>query len=142
MSELERDPLEVARARKAQAFKVFIYCDDPSHPKRVAVTNFIALPDGGWHEEPSSRAATGKIGSGMHLIGDTPGGTGWANDPDVNNADVRSRFEFSCRRCHNPVPVSARAENLFPVLDGLQTNGVSEVPLTLIAASLKWKAGN
>lgn len=138
MSEVERDPLEAARARKAHAFKVFIYCDDPSHPRRVAVTNFIALPDGGWHEEPASRVSTGHVGTGYHLLEDTPATTGWALDPEVSNAQVRANHDLPCRKCKGQGrgTLTVRSEKLYPVLDGWRASGVSEVPLTLVAASL------
>src|SRR5450759_2424550 len=112
MSEVERDPLEAARARKAHAFKVFIYCDDPSHPRRIAVTNFIALPDGGWHEEPSSRASKdGAVGTGRTIVDDALPAPGWANQPSEDHQEIRGRFELVCRKCRGSVP--ARAENLF-----------------------------
>lgn len=65
---MDDDALKAARTRMAGAFKIFIYCDDPSHaPRRVAVTNFLAEPDGGWFEKPASRAAasTGTVGQGI-----------------------------------------------------------------------------
>ena len=140
MSEVERDPLEAARARKAHAFKVFIYCDDPSHPRRVAVTNFIALPDGGWHEEPSSRASRdGYVGTGRTIVDDTLPAAGWANQPSEDHQEIRDRFEMSCRKCRRSVVV-VRKENLFPVLDGWRAAGVSELPLTVVAASLRRKS--
>lgn len=140
MSEVERDPLEAARARKAHAFKMFIYCDDPSHPRRIAVTNFIALPDGGWHEEPSSRASKdGAVGTGRTIVDDTLPGAGWANQPSENHQEIRDRFELVCRKCRRR-PVLARKENLFPVLDGWRAAGVSEVALAVIGASLQRKS--
>lgn len=134
------DPLEAARSRKADAFKVFIYCDDPSHPRRVAVTNFIALPDGGWHEEPSSRASRdGYLGTGRTIVDDTLPSHGWANQPSEDRQEVRDRFELVCRKCRRR-PVTARAEKLFSRLDGWRAAGVLEVPLAMVAASLQRKS--
>lgn len=121
------------------SFRIFIYCDDPSHaPRRVAVTNYVALPGGGWHEEPASRATTGHVGAGYHLVADRPAETGWALDPEVSNNDVRSKHGLVCRKCKGrPVPVNE--PRLFPVLDGWRELGESEVPLASIAASLMRK---
>ncbi len=143
---MDDDALEAARTRKAQAFKIFVYCDDPSHaPRRVPVANFLKLSGGGWHEEPASRATPGPVGSGHHLIGDRLGTPGWANDPDVSNTDIRSRFKLACRKCKGngrSTPCDAKAETLFPVLDGWRSAGVLEVPLAVVVATLSGKPGN
>lgn len=126
-------------------FRIFIYCDDPSHaPRRVAVTNFVHVEAGmlgsaSWHEEPSSRASRGKLGAGMHMVGDLPAADGWANDPDVANEEIRDRFELVCRKCRTR-PVPARAGNLFAVLDRWQALGVAELSLAVIAANLREQA--
>ena len=146
MSSRDDDALKAARTRKAQAFKIFIYCDDPSHaPRRVPVANFLELPGGGWHEEPASHATPGPVGSGHLLIGDNLATEGWANDPDVANADVRGRFKLECRKCKRngrAIPCDAKAETLYPVLDGWRSAGVLEVPLAVVAATLGVKPGN
>ncbi|HMM93981.1 hypothetical protein [Phycicoccus sp.] len=125
------------------AFKIQVFCEDPSHSgRRVPVTNFVAVPRGGWHEVPASRAGRGRTSAGYHLLENTPAETGWALDPSVSNADIRDRFELVCRKCKGKPKgqrgesVAARSENLFPVLDGWRASGVSEVPLSLLAASL------
>lgn len=126
---------EVARERMAAAFKIFVYCDDESHPKRVAVTNFIATPDGGWHERLATRARVrGHIGTGRQMLNDAPAHDGWALEARPDDEVTRARFELECRKCHRSAP--ARQENLFPVLDGWKSSAVSEVSLTLIAASM------
>lgn len=126
----------------SEPYRIFVFCDDESHPKRAAVTNFVRVtpgplsPSGGWHERPSSRALAAP-GAGRHLIGDAPAEAGWANDPDVSNADVRDRYELTCRRCRHPRPVVARRETLYTALDGWETLGVSEVSLSQLAASIR-----
>lgn len=138
MTEEMRDWLEVARDRKAAAFKVFICCDDPSHPHTVAVTNFIALPDGGWHEEPASRAPISGYGStGRTIVDDTLPESGWANQPSENHQEIRNTYELACRKCSSRgVTFSAREENLFPALDYWRTVGESRVTLVMVRARL------
>lgn len=124
-----------------EPFAIFIFCDDPAHaPRKVAVTNFVALPGGGWHEKPASRASRGHVGTGYNLVSDTPAEPGWALDPEVSNADVRDKFELACRKCKGQprgrAHVRAQRETLFGVLDGWRESGVSEVPLALVAASV------
>jgi hypothetical protein len=123
-------------------FKVFIYCDHPAHPGRqVPVTNFLAV-NSGWHEQPASRASTAAVGTGHHLIQDSLAEPGWALDPDVSNSDIRDRFKLSCRKCKGAGgqgAVDARAETLFPVLDGLRAAGVLQIPLGALAATLSKK---
>jgi len=126
----------------SDAFKVFVYCDDESHaPRRVAVTNFLAVPSGGWHEQPASRAPTGDLGTGHQMIGDKPAATGWANDPSVSNADVRQHYELVCRKCRRR-PLRVRPERLFDRLDGWRRAGESSVSLSLLAASIASRSGD
>lgn len=120
-------------------FRILVFCDDPSHPKAVPVANFIEVPPGPlsggrWHEVPASRAAKRDVGTGRTMIGDTPAGVGWANDPEVSNADVRVRHELVCRKCRRRV--EARAETLFTVLDHCAADGESRLPLRDLAAKL------
>lgn len=121
---------------------MFIYCDDPSHARRVPVTNFYELPGGGWHEEPASRAATSDVGAGHHLIGDKLGEAGWALDSDVSGADVRTRYKLVCRKCKGTGgqgAVDAKGETLHRLLDGWRKAGVSELALSVIGANLSEK---
>ena len=121
---------------------LFIYCDHESHRgRRVAVTNFDRAPDGGWIERPASRASTGHLGAGHHLIGDEPAGTGWALDPEVSNDDVREHYELVCRKCKSR-PVRMRTESRNQILDGWHSHGESEISLAMIAASLGRQSGN
>jgi len=117
---------------------IFIYCDNPSHPRRVAVTNFDRIDGGlfaGWCERPASRAGD-RIGTGVTMTGDIPAATGWALDAGTANATVRNKYELVCRKCRRrPQPV--RAEKLHPVLDDLIEAGVSEASLALVAAMLQ-----
>jgi len=130
------------REARARAPRIFIYCDDPSHPgRRVAVTNYVLTPGGTWTEEPASRASTGHVGAGHHLIGDTPAPTGWALDPDVSNAEVRDHHELICRKCKHR-PVRLRPETLDVVLNGWHAAGVSQVALSMFAASMGRESGN
>ena len=132
---------------KGVPFQIYIYCDDRSHTRPVAVTNFVEVnpgplaENGGWHERPASRASQKRrIGTGMTMIGDAVPEAGWALDPDARNADVRERFELECRKCNSQGSLDVRAEKLFPVLDGWRDAGVSRVPLAVLAASLQRKS--
>lgn len=144
----ERDPLEIARARKASAFRIFIYCDDSSHARKVAVTNFIATPSwgiatpsGGWAEQPASRASMqGPVGAGRTILDDELAQPGWANAPSEHDQDIRERFEPECRKCHRRVV--ARKDNLFRVLGAFQLAGVSRVALSVLGASLSRQSSN
>jgi hypothetical protein len=110
---------------------IFIYCDEQSHPKREAVTNFkpySGLLGSGWHELPASRGH----GAGRSIVNNAPATAGWANDPGIANSDHRNRYEFSCRKCRKPVV--AREEKLFSALDKFAADGESEIPLSKLAA--------
>lgn len=113
---------------------MFIYCDDPSHPRRVAVTNFDRI-NGQWHERPASRAGR-TAGTGVTLVRDAVPEPGWALDSGISNSEIRPKHDLRCRKCRRrPVPV--RPENLYPVLAGLLDAGESEVSLRRLAASLQ-----
>lgn len=105
------------------------------------MTNFVALPDGGWHEVPASRAGQ-RAGTGYHLVGDTPAGTGWALDPELPTNALRDKFSLVCRKCkgrpkgHRGEPVEVRRETLFFVLEGWKAASVSSVSLSQVAASI------
>ena len=118
--------------------RIFVYCDHPSHaPREVAITNFVALPDGGWHEVPASRAsAAGNVATGRHLVGNSTTEAGWALDADVANADIRTNHDLTCRKCPTR-PFWVTAEKLYPVLDRWRDSGVPQLSLVAIAASLK-----
>lgn len=131
----------------SEPWRIFVYCDDPSHAtRRWPVAKFVELPSGAltgdqrWHEETKPRSSVGRVGTGRHLIGDDLPEAGWASDPAVENADVRTRFEFVCRKCQRRRPravvVPVRSERLFAVLDGWRDSGVSEVSLAVMAAIL------
>jgi hypothetical protein len=119
--------------------KIFIYCDDPSHaPRRVAVTNFRRAPGvlgPAWSTMPASRADASPS-DGITLVGDAVPAPGWANDPTISNADIRSRYRLECRKCRHSQPLVVRPETLHPALDALAAHGVSELPLAALAASL------
>lgn len=127
---------------KATRVQVFVYCDDPSHaPKREPIAVFTKIPSGGWHEQaPKHRQGrAGHVGTGMHMVGDAPALPGWANDPTVSNADLRSRYELVCERtpaCRRR-PTPARQEHLFDVLDKWQSTGAPEIALSVLAANLE-----
>lgn len=117
-----------ARAR-SEAF-VHVYCDDASHPRRVAVTNFARTPTG-WVEVPASRAGRTQVGTGRTLLDDEPAPAGWALGEVTGT--TRDRHELVCRRCkRRPVPV--QAVKLHDALDQLAASGVSEVSLAGMAA--------
>lgn len=115
--------------------KIFIYCDEPAHPRRVAVTNFVPLPGGGWHEIPATRGREDNAASGHTLIGDHLAPTGWALDPAVDNAEIRDHHELVCRKCRRQ-PLRLLPETLDALLDGWRHAGVPEVSMRLLAASI------
>ena len=108
----------------------------------MAVTNFapcVGLFTGYWAELPASRAPDGnrqQIGTGRSIVRDALAEAGWANDPEINNADHRNRDQLACRKCRQKQPVVARKETLFAALDALARDGVSEISLSGLAASL------
>lgn len=130
--------------------RVFIYCDDASHPrKRVAVMNWeliepedAAFPDGtpdpnagAWEEYWPSTARRG----GMHADTVLSDDAVWAGPPglDFDDApDLRRRSRIECRKCHGRTAVVVREEHLFKVLNAYARVGVSQVSLGLLAASL------
>lgn len=119
------------------AHSIFVYCDSPAHPKRVAVTNFDLVSGGmfgpRWIERPSSRAGT-KIGTGQTIVNDLLAETGWANTA-VGNDAKRDRYELVCRKCRRPMPV--RQEKLAAALDACESNGLTGVSLAILAATLR-----
>lgn len=125
--------------------KVFLYCDDPSHSKVVAVTNFQAVRNGNegwtgrWNEIYTSTAAQGRRESGVTLEitpdGDrvpTPGSIGGS---DISDRQFRSAYRLVCRKCPRR-PVVAREPKLFKALDRLADVGASKVSLSVLAAML------
>jgi|ERR1035437_3519197 hypothetical protein len=135
--------------------EVFIYCDDASHARKCAVGTFRQGSgglDGRWLQVLKRR---GKAGQGresrgvtlrpdntLALPADSPEEAVLARQitigPDLTGSDpTRSRFQFRlvCRKCKDR-PLEVRSEKLSPLLDALVLQGVSEVPLTLIAAML------
>ena len=135
--------------------EVFIYCDDASHPRRTAVATFRQGSDGLAGRWLQVRKHTGKADRGRQSRGVTlqadntlavPAGSpeeamlarSITVGPDLTAADpTGSRFQFRlfCRKCKRR-PLELRSEKLFPALDKLALQGVSEVPLTLIVAML------
>lgn len=119
--------------------KIFIYCDDPSHPnRRVAVINYVSIGEGRWTERFTSTAVQGNGGTGVTLVNDAriPRGA-LINDPEgvFRGKDVRSRYQPECRKCRRPV--TAREENLFAVLNAFAAAGVRDFSLSVLAASLQ-----
>lgn len=118
---------------------IMVFCDASRHtPRVVPVTNFDKI-DGAWHERPASRAAQ-NAGTGQTLVGNTLPNPGWALDTEIDNRDIRARFDLRCRKCKDR-PVPARREALFDVLDRWVAAGVSELSLAQIAASLASRGG-
>ena len=107
--------------------KVFVYCDN--HNTRVPVTDFVRA-DGRWSEvgrDSRVRVATGaQSGLGIVLVG-----------PDNERPGSYGLYDLRCtkRRCARSVPV--REDKLFGALDGFAAAGMTNVPLSLLAASLK-----
>jgi len=116
---------------------IFIYCDDPSHAKHVAVTNFYPVhgSPGHWNERYASRAARGDKQSGQTIVDDAPLREG-SRARQQKGRDVRSRYLLTCRKCGGGRAVPAREENLFAVLDALASKGQSKVALAQVAANL------
>ncbi|TXH28702.1 MAG: hypothetical protein E6R06_00305 [Mycobacterium sp.] len=123
--------------RQMPAGTIFIYCDDALHPKRVPVTNYCPIGEPpAWVELRASNARP-RAESSQYLIGDevpTPGfSVRGVSMRDLRASRNRSRLE--CRKCHRPVPATER--KLHAALDAFAANGVSEVSLAVLAASLK-----
>lgn len=114
--------------------KVFIYCADPSHSKRVAVINFVRVEGFGgrpdtWTERYTRRNGTG---TGQTLRSDdtvpVPGEFLDRDKPET----YRSRYRFECRKCHRPVVV--REPVLFDALTKAASAGYESLDLSDIAA--------
>jgi hypothetical protein len=134
---------------------VFIYCDDASHPKRTAVATFRQGSgglDGRWlqvlkrrgktSQGRDSRGVTLRPDNTLALPADSPEEAVLSRQTTIGPniagaASTGSRFQFRlvCRKCKER-PLVVRSENLFPLLEALALQGVSEVPLTHIAAML------
>jgi hypothetical protein len=123
--------------------KVFIFCDDPAHPRRqVAVTNFYRVASGqdrrqAWSEIPDSSFLL----SGTNLVDDVPTTSATVVDAVTdaidNRRDLRYRIRLECRKCGNRTVVVARQEGLFSALDSIADNGESGSSLRDLAAKLK-----
>lgn len=136
---MSRQQRSSAERRQRPAGSIFIYCDDPGHNQRVAVTNFAptALGDGRWNEWYTSTAAQGTRESGTTLVDDAPPEPGTFHDPDTwQGRDVRARYVLQCRKCRQRGAVSVREEKLFAVLNALSDHGVPEISLVGFAAIL------
>lgn len=120
--------------------QVFIFCDSPRHPKRVAVTNFRRLlsSQGRWNEHYTSPfSGSGKRESGTTLVDDAIPEKGmFSRNQRVSPDRVRSRYVLECRKCRGMSSVPVREEKLFAVLNKLSIHGVSEISLTGLAASV------
>ena len=121
--------------------KVFIYCADPSHSKRVAVVNFERVEGFGdrtdtWTERYTRRNGTG---TGQTLRSDnTPPAPGEVMDWDESET-YRSRYRLECRKCHRPVVV--REPVLFDALDRAAGAGYDSLDLSEIAAIVERSSG-
>ena len=124
--------------------RIFIFCDDSSHPKPVAVTNFVQIepegsgfPEAGrWDERYTSSAAQGLRTSGTTLIGDRLPEPGEIL-PGRHLEGVRSHYEIRCRRCAPRGNVRTGEPRLFAALNMFAAAGVSSVSLVVLAASLR-----
>ena len=139
--------------------EVFIYCDDASHPRRTAVATFRQGSDGlagRWVQvlKRSGKAGRGRESRGVSVRADNtlelPANSpeeatlahsmtigpveAWART-DVDDPRGRFVYRLFCRKCKRR-PLELRSVKLFPVLEALVLQRVSEVPLTLIAAML------
>lgn len=112
---------------------VFIYCDDKSHARRVAVTNFRLTPMG-WDEQVSSRAQL-KPSAGYTLHGDTVDADGWALEEDLPAAPMRVNFDLVCRKCRRPWTLTQA--KLYSALDVVNESGVSELSLVTLASIVR-----
>lgn len=129
--------------KHAPTRRIFVYCDDPGHGKRVAVTNFIPLWDedtltddphvGRWTEHHTSRNRA-TAGSGTTLAGDSPL-SGRGMFPIDRSAEYRSRYELRCRKCKDR-PVQAVEPRLFAALTAFWNAGHTELPLRLLRDGL------
>lgn len=119
---------------------VFIYCNDPSHDRSRAVTDFYQIkpvgiddPEAGrWNERYTSTAAQGRRESGTTLIGDRLPQRGEIQNVVLGGgtaeAEIRSRYRLECRKCRRR-PVVATEEKLFAVLNKLAAEGITRISL-------------
>lgn len=117
---------------------VTLFCDDPSHPRRVKVATFGRRSGrpGDWHLflTPAERKRQRMTSLGTQLLKDAPAPAGWALDPENANSDTRASYSLPCRKCG--ANVAARADSLPLALEGWWGAGVSEVTLRMLAATL------
>lgn len=121
--------------------KVFIYCADPSHSKRVAVINFVMSEAFGdrprtWSERFTRHNGTG-VGQTLRSD-DTPPAPGEFIDRDESET-YRYRYRLECRKCRRPIVL--RKSTLFDVLDRAAGAGYSSLELTDIAAIVGRSSG-
>lgn len=114
--------------------KIVIFCDVHGG-RRVPVAEFAHRNAGifggwTWDEQPIAGRYTG-----TPIVEDAPEVAGWAKDSEIPNSAYRVRHVLSCRRCRRPRIV--RADRLAAVLDTLAANGLHEVSLTVLDASLE-----
>lgn len=124
---------------------MFIYCADPSHPKRVAVTNFEKR-DGVWRE---IYARHGARDSAQTIRSDNTVLTASsliANDDELDDDETsyRARHRLECRKCKGngkgrPLPL--REPVLFDALDKAAAAGYDSLDLSDLAAIVERSSG-
>lgn len=119
---------------------MFIYCADPSHSKRVAVTNYERRGDV-WAEVFTRR---GGRESGQTIRADNqPATAADMLDDDVVDG-VRSRHRLECRKCKGNGkgrPFPFREPVLFDALDKAAAAGYDSLNLSDIAAIVERSSG-
>lgn len=121
--------------------KIFVYCADPSHSKRVAVINFLKVEGFGDHPDTWTERYT-------RLNGDGTGQTLRSDDtlpkPDEfldrdTSMQYRSRYRLECRKCRRPLVV--RESVLFDALNKAAGAGYGSLDMSEIAAIVERSSG-
>lgn len=97
---------------------IAVLCRSRSHPAQVVTVQRFLKDDRGWTYEKGHnfKGRSGKDAPSVEL---------------VVGGERRWRFRLECVRCG--LAVTARADTIEPILERLQTNGVSEIELEALA---------
>lgn len=127
--------------RKSDKHRIQIVCDAASHPKKIVKVCRFEL-NRHWHEGPDAGVwrLVNRGQAAEHLIDDTlldPGEVygSWQRPPRMELMDLmRVRLPMTCSLCG--LRKTVRHETLLPVLQAAADQGVSELRLSFLAATL------